>query len=351
MQSKPSDKTTAAPPTPERIMQMAWGFSAPLVIEAAVRHGVFDAIDAAGKPLTVDEIAERTHTAPRGVRILLNALVGVGMVDKDPAGYTLVPESAAFLVTTKPAFQGGLFRHVSTRLIPSWLTLSEVVRDGKPKRTRVNQQDDGSAFFEELVEDILPLSFAASQALAREMDRTYGKRPLKALDLASGSGVWGIPMAQANPQTTVTAVDWENVFKVTRRITERFGVGKQFRYVAGDINEVDFGGGAHGGFDVATLGHILHSEGPARSKSLIKKAFAALAPGGTIAIQEFLVNEDRTAPPMGLLFAVNMLVHTDDGDTFSFGEISKWLREAGFENPRTLDAPGPSPLVLATKPR
>ena len=67
-------------------------------------------------------------------------------------------------------------------------------------------------------------------------------------------------------------------------------------------------------------------------------------------IADFLVNEDRTGPPMGLIWAVNMLVQTEEGDTFSFGEIGGWLRDAGFENPRPLENPGPSPLILANKP-
>ena len=103
-------------------------------------------------------------------------------------------------------------------------------------------------------------------------------------------------------------------------------------------------------YQVATLGHILHSEGRARSRKLLKRTFDALAPGGTIAIMEFLVNHDRTEPVIGLLFAVNMLVNTEDGDTFSFEEISGWLREAGFTKPRLLKVPAVSPLVLATKP-
>jgi hypothetical protein len=62
------------------------------------------------------------------------------------------------------------------------------------------------------------------------------------------------------------------------------------------------------------------------------------------------VNDERTEPLAGLLFAVNMLVNTDNGDTYSFREISSWLGEAGFVNARSLEAPGPSPLILATKP-
>jgi len=110
--------------------------------------------------------------------------------------------------------------------------------------------------------------------------------------------------------------------------------------------KVNYGTGHH----IATLGHILHSEGQEHSRRLLKKVYNALAPGGTIAIMEFVVNDDRTGPPMGLLFAVNMLVNTKAGDTFSFKEMSGWLREAGFRKPRLLDVPAVSPLILATKP-
>src|SRR5437879_13763204 len=103
------------------------------------------------------------------------------------------------------------------------------------------------------------------------------------------------------------------------------------------------------GYDIAALGHILHSEGEERSRTLLKKTADALKSGGIIAIGEWLVNDERTEPLNGLMFAVNMLVNTERGDTFAFNEIKRWLDEAGFKNARTLEAPGPSPLVLATK--
>jgi hypothetical protein len=100
---------------------------------------------------------------------------------------------------------------------------------------------------------------------------------------------------------------------------------------------------------VATLGHILHSEGEDRSRKLLKKTAGALAPGGTIAIGEFLVNADRMGPVGSLFFAAILLVNKDHGDSYSFEEISNWLTEAGFYDARLLEAPGPSPLILATK--
>ena len=150
-------------------------------------------------------------------------------------------------------------------------------------------------------------------------------------------------LAQKSPQVRVTAVDWAGVLPMTRRMVERFGLTDRYRFVAGDLLEADFGNG----HNIATLGHILHSEGEKRSRALLKKTFDALAPGGTIAIQEFLVNDERTGPPQGLIFAVNMLVNTDEGDTYSFEEISGWLRDAGFEKARTVDSPGPSPIFFS----
>ena len=111
------------------------------------------------------------------------------------------------------------------------------------------------------------------------------------LDLAAGSGVWGIALAQSSAQVRVTSVDWPGVIPVTRSTVARFGLAERFQFVEGDLLQADFGSG----HNVATLGHILHSEGAERSKALLAKTFQTLAPGGTIAIAEFLVNRSERA--------------------------------------------------------
>jgi ubiquinone/menaquinone biosynthesis C-methylase UbiE len=337
--------TTAviSPVTPERIMQFAWGYVPPLVLEAAIRHRVFDVLD--GGPKTISEVQKETGASERGLTAVMNALVGMNFLEKDKHGeFSLTPESSAFLVSSKPGFQGGFLRHGSEQLIPKWLHLNSIVETGRPEEP-VNLEGAGADFFQRFVNDIFPLSFPAAQTLSRHL-HSNGSPATRVLDLAAGSGVWGIAMAQGSQQVRVTAVDWPEVIPVTRKTVERFGLADRFSFVAGDLMQADFGSG----HTVATLGHILHSEGCERSRALLKRTFAALAPGGTIAIAEFLVNADRTGPLNALFFAVNMLVNTDCGDTYSFEEISGWLNEAGFKNARTLDAPGPSPLILATKP-
>ncbi len=348
MQQPASASSSNKPVTPERLMQIAWGYSLPIMIEAAIKTRAFDVLDSAGA-LTAEQLAEKTGASARGLRMVLNALASVELLRKDAQGkYSLTPESATFLVTTKPGFQGGIFKHLTTQLIPKWMLLTDIVRSGKPA-TAVNEQNaGGEEFFASFVEDIFPMSYSAARSLADELKLASATTPVKVLDLAAGSGVWGIALAQKSPQVRVTAVDWAGVLPVTRRIAQKHGVADRFNYIEGDINSVNLGSG----YDVATLGHILHSEGEPRSRSLLKRTFEALAPGGTIAIAEFLANDDRSGPPNAMIFAVNMLVNTERGDTFTFPEISGWLKEAGFIEPRTFDARGgPSPLILANKPK
>ena len=329
--------------TPERIMQFAWGYAPPLILEAAIRHRVFDLLD--GGPKTVNDIHKETGASERGLGAIMNALVALNFLAKDNQGrYSLTPESEAFLVSTKPGFQGGLIRHCSQHLVPKWLRLNEIVERGQPVEA-VNEETTGGEFFEKFVNDIFPMSYPAARGVVQYLNFKAGA-PVRVLDLAAGSGVWGIALAQTNEQVRVTAVDWPRVIPVTRNTVARFGLSDRFSFIEGDLQKVDFGKG----YNVATLGHILHSEGEQRSRELLAKTFKALASGGTIVIAEFLANADRTGPANAMLFAVNMLVNTQSGDTFSFEEISSWLREAGFVNARTVESPGPSPLILATKP-
>jgi ubiquinone/menaquinone biosynthesis C-methylase UbiE len=326
------------------LMQFGFAYAPPLIIAAAVSNKVFDSLDSGSK--TVDQISKETGASVRGLRMLMNALVGLELLKKDRhQKYSLTPESAAFLVSNKPGALAGFFRLNVTQLVSKWLQLGDVVRTGRPAQA-VNQEGEGTEFFSGLVENIIPMSYATAQTLADHLKLAKAKNEVRVLDLAAGSGIWGIVLAQTSPRVRVTAVDWAGMIPTTKRITQKFGVGARFKFIEGDLLEADFGKD----YNVATLGHILHSEGEERSRQLLKKTFRAVKSGGTIAIAEWLVNDERTQPLPPLMFAVQMLVNTEEGDTFSFNEIERWLEEAGFKKVRELEAPGPSPLVLATKP-
>jgi SAM-dependent methyltransferase len=341
MPKKPRQKKQL---TPERLMQFSFAYAPPIVIGAAASNKVFDTLQRG--PKTVEQVSIATGASERGLGMVMNALVGLDLLAKDRQGkYSLTPESEAFLVSDKPGTLAGFFSMNRIRLMQNWMKLDEIVQTGRPVMT-VNQETEGTEFFSQLVENIIPMSYGSAQKLGDHLKLPKAKEDVRVLDLAAGSGIWGIALAQKSPRVRVTAVDWAGIIPTTKRITEKFGVRDRFRFVEGDLLEADFGAG----YDVATLGHILHSEGEERSRQLLKRTFRALKSGGTIAIGEWLVNDQRTEPLPALMFAVNMLVNTDKGDTFSFNEIKTWLEKAGFKKVRKLAAPGPSPLILATKP-
>lgn len=329
--------------TPQHLMQTIWSIVQPLALDAAIQNRVFDVLDAG--PKTLEEIASTTGASIRGLAAVMNLLVGLQFLAKTADGrYSLTPESSAFLVSTKTGYHGG-FVHQIVGLVTDFLPLAEIVRTGKPVESHVDSPE-AAEFFEDLVGNILPIAYPGARAVAEALGVSRAVQPVRVLDIGAGSGVWGIALAQASPQVRVTAVDLPGVLPVTRKITQQFGVADRFTYVGKDIFQDDLGTG----YSVAMLGHILHMASPDRNRFLLENIFRALGPGGTLVIGEFIVNEDRTGPVEPLAFAVNMLVHTEQGNAYTLGEMRSWLQEAGFVNVRTLTAPAPSPLILGDKP-
>ncbi|MGA2440801.1 MAG: class I SAM-dependent methyltransferase [Tepidisphaeraceae bacterium] len=338
-------KITKAPISPQRLTEFAWGFAPMLIIHAAIKNRVFDVLNAG--PKTLEEIAAATQSSQRGLRALLEALVGFGILHRRRNRFSLAPDTAAFMVSTKPGYLGGVVQHFAAQLLDNWRQLPEIVRTGNPA-TMVDHEDQGAEFFSRFVEDLFNLNFAAAAALADDLAKRLPAHDgnLKILDIAAGSGVWGFALAKRIPQAHITALDFAKVLPVTRRVAERHQLAGRLSTIEGDMQHVDFGRGFH----VATLGHILHSEGQTKSRHVLKKVYDALAPGGIIAIAEFVPNDDRNGPAYPLLFAVNMLVHTEDGDTFTFKQMTGWLKEIGFRKIRRVEVPAPSPILVAVRP-
>lgn len=334
----------AVPPvTPERLMQLAWGYAPPLIIAAADRCHVFGLLGEEARSLP--QLAAASGASERGLRAILNALVGLGLLQRRNDSYCLTAESEAFLVPGRPGYRGSFFHHHVDQLLPQWLDLEEVVRTGRPAAA-TNRVADGESHFVGFVEALFPGGYPAAQILGKVLGIPEATGPVSVLDIGAGSGVWGIALAEQSPHVRVRAVDWPRVLEITRQIAGCHGVEQQLTSVPGDLFEADFGQG----HQVAILGHILHSEGPARSRRLLDKTLQALAPGGTVAIQEFVPHDDRSGPLLPLLFAVNMLVNTECGDTYTLAELREWLTDSGFVRVRQVEVPAVSPLILADRP-
>ncbi len=328
---------------PQQILEVTWGFAVNQIAVTAVELDIFTRIDQGHESL--EDLARETGSSVRGLRMLLNALAGAKYLEKHGDRYRLMPATATYLSKKSPYYLGGLVIH-SKQVRPSWENLTEVVRTGKPAHFVESGEDRGD-FFVQFVDSLYALNVDAADAAAKALWGEGSVAGRRVLDIGAGSGVWGLAFARRDPQARVTVADWPAVIeKVTRKFAAREGASDRYDYLPGNFRDVDFG---ESRYDLAILGHICHSEGPVRSQRLIRRVHGALKPGGHILIADLLPDEGRQEAAFPLIFAINMLVNTEDGDTFTVIEYRQWLEEAGFTGFRTLEAPSPSPLIVARK--
>ena len=166
------------------------------------------------------------------------------------------------------------------------------------------------------------------------------------LDIGGGSGAYSIAFARANPDLCADIFDLASVVPIAKKHIADAALSDRVHTKVGDLTTDDFGGG----YDLVLLSAICHMLGPDQNRDLLRRAFAALASGGRIAIQDHVMNDDGTAPRAGALFAINMLVGTPSGGTFSAAQYRQWLMDAGFTDVQHIPLMGPNDLMVARKP-
>jgi 2-polyprenyl-3-methyl-5-hydroxy-6-metoxy-1,4-benzoquinol methylase len=336
---------SAAEVSPMPIFETAFSFIQTRVLATAIDLDLFTPIKHGAK--TVQALSASTGYPARGVRILLNALVAMRYLEKDEDRYALTPMTAIFLTRDSPQYLGELVTvtYDHPRMRRAWDGVSELVRTGRLARGAESTADEAE-FFSRLVDPLYISSRPASDLAAQVLcdGRPHG---LRVLDVGAGSGVWSLAVARRDLQARITAVDWPEVIeKSTKRFAHRECVGDRYDYLPGDFRQVDLG---ESQYDVALLGYVCHGEGARCTRELFARIHRALRPGGQLLIAELIPDDQRKTAFMPLIFAVLMLAETEEGDTFTLHEYREWLEIVGFRDIRTIEAPVPSPLILAKK--
>jgi ubiquinone/menaquinone biosynthesis C-methylase UbiE len=330
---------------PMRISGLLQGQWANRILRTAVELDLFTALKVSDG-LPAADLAAKLKVDNSGLVHILNALVALEFLSHSGDRYQLVELAENYLVKDSPLFVGDYILQKGA-LDAAWERLTEAVKSGKPLET-VNEQESGEEFFRYLTAAIFPLSFTTAQMTADELSAS-NKGAIRVLDLAAGSGVWSIPIAQSNPEAKVDALDFPGILEVTDSFTRKFKVGHQYNHLAGNWRDIKLEPNA---YDMVMLGHILHCEGKELSIEMLKACFSATKPGGTLVIAEFLSNEMRSGPPFAQMFAVNMFVMTQSGCVFTMDELKQMLSGAGFSDIRRLNLPywgDESPVVVAKK--
>jgi 2-polyprenyl-3-methyl-5-hydroxy-6-metoxy-1,4-benzoquinol methylase len=325
------------------LMQMQFSFATTRILLTALELDVFTPLASCEK--TAADLVAATRYSARGLPMLLDALVPLGLLAKHGGNYALTPLSENHLVKGKPGYIGAAIVQASTQLMESWNHLAEIIRTGKPYAT-MEVRKRAEEFFPDLVRWLHVSNAGPARRLAEALRPTIAKNPV-VLDVAAGSGIWSISLAHAEPGAQVIANDYPKVLEtVTRGYVEREGLSERYRYAPGDIKEVQLPAES---CDLILLGNIVHSEGEAASRAIFRKCFELLKPSGQVAIVDMIPNDERTGPPFALMFALNMLVNTATGSTYTLPEYRSWLEESGFGEVATIDVASHSPVIVARK--
>ncbi|HUI28356.1 MAG TPA: methyltransferase [Candidatus Kryptonia bacterium] len=332
----------------EPSLSLVWetftGYQRTAALKAAIELDVFTLIG--GGIATVDALAERCDTAPRGVRALLNHLVMDGFLTRDGERYGLSTTAAVFLNRNAPAYVGSAITFIASPMIMEGFTrLTDAVRRGG---TAI--PDDGALAPEhpvwvEFARAMAPLAGMTALLLANLLDVEHAPA-WKVLDIAAGHGMFGIVLAQLNSGVQVTALDWKNVLAVAAQHAQAAGVSARFRTLVGSAFDVPW----EDGYDLVLLPNFLHHFDPATCERLLTKAHAALAPGGRVVIVEFAPDDDRMGPPDAVRFSLTMLAGTPAGDAYTFAELETMLQHAGFQRATRHElSPSPARVVIAER--
>lgn len=326
-------------PSPERILQLSTGIWTAAILGAAAAHSVFAHVEA-GEDTAV-RLAGRAEISERGAQVLLDGLLGLGLVELHDGAYRNTTEASTYLIPNRPGYLGDFAKVLLTRAA-DWSALPEVVRTGTPVMTDTHDTAD-SSFFEELVPAIAPTS-APAAATAAEALRLADAGGISILDVGGGSGIYSAIWLSMNPAARSTQIDWPGVNAVARSLIARHGVADRFTTVDGDFHTTDFGTAA---YDVVIYSHLAHQESPADNVEVLTRLRRALKPGGTLVVSELVVADDRSGPQFPLIFASAMLLQSKQGNTWCRADYEKWLAEAGFTDIRFDPTPSPSTLIFA----
>jgi ubiquinone/menaquinone biosynthesis C-methylase UbiE len=319
-----STAPTTTQPNPAAIFDTLNAYQRSFALKAAIQHDVFTAIGNGNT--TVDALARATGASVRGLRILCDFLVVAGQLTKSGDMYGLTVDSATFLDRNSPAYFGVAAEFLlDERLIGPFLNLHEVVRTGRTTLPGEGTVSPDNPLWIDFARQMAPMVYPAALEIAEMIS---GSGPLRVLDIAAGHGLFGITIAQRNPEAEITALDWPKVLSVATENAQKFGVADRHRLLGGSAFELDFGGP----YDVVLVTNFFHHFDPPTCEGLMRKIHSALAEGGRCVNLDFFPNDDRVSPPTPAAFAMMMLGTTAGGDVYTFAEYEAMFRNAGFSS-------------------
>ncbi|WP_448384472.1 methyltransferase [Desulfosoma sp.] len=294
------------------------GFMKSRILLSAAQLNVFTLLD--DGPLTAEALARQTGCDLRALTRLLDCLVTFGHVHKTEGIYRLTEKGAPFSAK-HPESVLPMVLHMA-HIWHNWHHLTDTVRLGHNPQRRSIVHSGADA-----LEAFIGAMHVVGRNLAQEIAASLDLSPYKRLlDIGGASGTYTIAFLQRQPSLEAVLYDLSDVIPMARERLQAHGLLSRVRLVAGDF----YSDPLPPGCDLALLSAIIHQNSPQENVALYRKIRDVLEPGGCLLIRDHIMEPDRTRPAAGALFAINMLVNTEGGDTYTFDETQAALMEAGF---------------------
>jgi len=325
--------------SPESISTFIRQFQHIRVLLTAFELDIFSQIGSSG--MDSIQIAEKINANPRATDRLLNALCVLGFLYKKDGKFSNTRDSGKYLVKGEPEYMAGLMHQV--HLWDTWTTLTDCVKKGTSVINRPEKVNDRDP--EWLQSFIAAMHYRAKTNAAEIIARIDLENVSKLLDVGGGSGVYAMAFVNAGNNLTATVFDLPNVIPITQKYIRREHMDGKIDTAEGDYNLDQL----PTGYDIVFLSDIVHSNSYQENQKLVNKCAASINPGGRIIVKDQIMEDSRIKPASGALFALNMLVNTMAGDTYTEKEIKEWFGHAGVRFEETIDIPGHDSMVVGRK--
>ncbi len=327
----------AAGVLPDELNERIRAFQDSRVILTALE---LDAFTAVGTGAHAAEAAAKMGTDCRATEMLLNALASIGLLRKQADTFLNTPVTARYFTAASPDSARLALLHTANIWL-RWSTLTECVHTGRPP-SHQEMAARGADWTEAFIAAMHRNASLRSETVARAVGMPKMRRML---DVGGGSGAYSIAFAQAYPALQADILDLPTVEPIARRHIEKAGLQDRVHVRTGDLRSDALGKD----YDLVFVSAICHMLSPAENRDLLRRIHQALVKGGRVVIQDFILEPDKTAPKVAALFALNMLVGTAAGSTYSEPEYQEWLSGAGFHEIRRVSLPGPAGLMIGVR--
>jgi len=342
----PADGDYLAVPNPDAIMQLGSAFWASKTLLSAVELGLFSELASSG-PLDAEALRERLNLHPRSAHDFFDALVALGMLERDNGLYRNTAETDLFLDRAKPSYIGGLLEMLNARLFGFWNSLTEGLRTGEPQ----NEAKTGGNLFEAIYSDpdllrgFAKAMSASSAGPARAIAATFPWDPYKTvIDIGCAEGCVPVQVGLAHEHMGGGGFDLPVVKPLFDEYVAEAGLSDRLHFYPGDFFADELPNA-----DVLVMGRILHDWDMDEKRLLLEKAYAALPEGGALIVYEAIIDDDRRENAMGLLMSLNMLIETSGGFDFTGADCRRWMADAGFRETDVKPLVGPISMVVGIK--